>query len=370
MTYPRAKTDNEAQTQQFPQVRPQSYKPRKDEGLSITKLAVTFASAITVACITPQFVGYMNVAILTALTSVLVLIFSTLYTLLVKKTKKASAKALKQTPLYDILPDSLSDKLDIYAQDTTTITPIITDSQESHKGTSNTSSSSAGKIIPTDTKSPSKTPLNGSQGHISDPHASTPKGKLAQWFSSIPTFVKAVLAFLLGVLTLTLMTWGVAYLSNPESVTNNNITQVVSLTDKQQQSIQDDVYKKVIAHIQSTTSYKENTDNKTQNNSNTTDSNNTTTSSDDSTTTESSQNSSNTSQMQTQIEQLSQKVAQLEKELGTADGQSTNSTSGSSNSTNSTTLNSLSNDVQTLKSQITTLQSQIKTLQQNSTSQQ
>lgn len=102
----------------------------KDNNLTTTKLLAAAFAAITASVITAKLTSYFGSIMIVGVTSILIAIFSEIYTRVIKKTKKISAKVVSVMPYDKILPDSISDKIDrklLDVIDTTTSTiPLVT----------------------------------------------------------------------------------------------------------------------------------------------------------------------------------------------------------------------------------------------------
>lgn len=101
----------------------------KDNNLTTTKLLAAAFAAITASVITAKLTSYFGSIMIVGVTSILIAIFSEIYTRVIKKTKKISAKVVSVMPYDKILPDSISDRIDrklLDVIDTTTSTiPLI-----------------------------------------------------------------------------------------------------------------------------------------------------------------------------------------------------------------------------------------------------
>lgn len=101
----------------------------KDNNLTTTKLLAAAFAAITASVITAKLTSYFGSIMIVGVTSILIAIFSEIYTRVIKKTKKISAKVVSVMPYDKILPDSISDKIDrklLDVIDTTTSTiPLV-----------------------------------------------------------------------------------------------------------------------------------------------------------------------------------------------------------------------------------------------------
>lgn len=102
----------------------------KDNNLTTTKLLAAAFAAITASVITAKLTSYFGSIMIVGVTSILIAIFSEIYTRVIKKTKKISAKVVSVMPYDKILPDSISDRIDrklLDVIDTTTSTiPLVT----------------------------------------------------------------------------------------------------------------------------------------------------------------------------------------------------------------------------------------------------
>lgn len=98
-------------------------------GLSTTKLLAAAFAAITASLITTMLTSYVGSVIIVGVTSILVAVFSEVYTRVIRKTKRFGAKiAYKAVPYEKVLPDTLAARIDeklIDVMSTTTAMPPI-----------------------------------------------------------------------------------------------------------------------------------------------------------------------------------------------------------------------------------------------------
>lgn len=123
---------------------------KKSDGLTIGKLIVSGAAAITASIITTRLAGTVNGLLIVGVSSVVIAVLNEIYRRLFAKMKKISAQAVVSMPLDKILPDKMArkvnDDLQSVLKDTSTL-PVIEevkmddvedDSKESHSAEANT----------------------------------------------------------------------------------------------------------------------------------------------------------------------------------------------------------------------------------------
>jgi TolA-binding protein len=103
---------------------------KKSNSMSTTKLLAAAFAAITASLITTRLTSYIGSVLIVGITSILIAIFSELYTRVIKKTKKFGAKIAYNAVPYDkVLPTSIAERIDeklIDVMSTTTTMPSIT----------------------------------------------------------------------------------------------------------------------------------------------------------------------------------------------------------------------------------------------------
>ena len=103
----------------------------KSKSLSTTKLIASAAAAITASIITTKLAGYLNSFIIVGCSSVMIAIFSEVYSRTLKKMRKVSAKVVYALPYEKVLPvsaaSSLDRSLERAMEDTTTMAAISSD---------------------------------------------------------------------------------------------------------------------------------------------------------------------------------------------------------------------------------------------------
>ena len=101
---------------------------KKGDGLTIGKLMVSGAAAITASIITTRLAGAVNGLLIVGVSSVVIAVLNEIYRRLFAKMKKISAQAVVSMPLDKILPDKMArkvnDDLQSVLQDTSTL-PVI-----------------------------------------------------------------------------------------------------------------------------------------------------------------------------------------------------------------------------------------------------
>ena len=101
---------------------------KKGDGLTIGKLMVSGAAAITASIITTRLAGAVNGLLIVGVSSVVIAVLNEIYRRLFAKMKKISAQAVVSIPLDKILPDKMArkvnDDLQSVLQDTSTL-PVI-----------------------------------------------------------------------------------------------------------------------------------------------------------------------------------------------------------------------------------------------------
>ena len=101
---------------------------KKGDGLTIGKLMVSGAAAITASIITTRLAGAVNGLLIVGVSSVVIAVLNEIYRRLFAKMKKISAQAVVLMPLDKILPDKMArkvnDDLQSVLQDTSTL-PVI-----------------------------------------------------------------------------------------------------------------------------------------------------------------------------------------------------------------------------------------------------
>lgn len=103
----------------------------KSKSLSTTKLIASAAAAITASIITTKLAGYLNSFLIVGCSSVMIAIFSEVYSRTLKKMRKVSAKVVYELPYEKVLPvsaaSSLDRSLERAMEDTTTMAAISSD---------------------------------------------------------------------------------------------------------------------------------------------------------------------------------------------------------------------------------------------------
>ena len=98
-------------------------------GLSTTKLLAAAFAAITASLITTRLTSYVGSVLIVGVTSILIAVFSEVYTRVIRKTKRFGAKiAYNAVPYEKVLPDTLAARIDeklIDVMSTTTAMPPI-----------------------------------------------------------------------------------------------------------------------------------------------------------------------------------------------------------------------------------------------------
>lgn len=101
---------------------------KKGDGLTIGKLMVSGAAAITASIITTRLAGAVNGLLIVGVSSVVIAVLNEIYRRLFAKMKKISAQAVVSMPLDKILPDKMArkvnDDLQSVLQDTSAL-PVI-----------------------------------------------------------------------------------------------------------------------------------------------------------------------------------------------------------------------------------------------------
>lgn len=103
---------------------------KKNDGLTMGKLVVSGAAAITASIITTRLAGTVNGLLIVGVSSVVVAVLNEVYRKVLSKMKKLGAKAVVSMPLDKMLPDTFAVKvnndLQSVLEDTDTI-PVISD---------------------------------------------------------------------------------------------------------------------------------------------------------------------------------------------------------------------------------------------------
>lgn len=150
---------------------------KKGDGLTIGKLMVSGAAAITASIITTRLAGAVNGLLIVGVSSVVIAVLNEIYRRLFAKMKKISAQAVVSMPLDKILPDKMArkvnDDLQSVLQDTSTLPVIQEIKTKDVEGGSNGSHSieadtTRSKVTAEDVKSAYKsTSSNGVNGGLS-----------------------------------------------------------------------------------------------------------------------------------------------------------------------------------------------------------
>lgn len=100
----------------------------KSKSLSTTKLIASAAAAITASIITTKLSGYLNSFLIVGCSSMMIAVFSEVYSRTLKKMRKVSAKVVYDLPYEKVLPASAASSLDRSLEhameDTTTMEAI------------------------------------------------------------------------------------------------------------------------------------------------------------------------------------------------------------------------------------------------------
>lgn len=141
----------------------------KLKSLSTTKLIASAAAAITASIITTKLTGYLNSFLIVGCSSVMIAIFSEVYSRTLKKMRKVSAKVVYELPYEKVLPvsaaSSLDRSLERAMEDTTTMAAISSDDA----GPASTAGVSAGKDGSYGADSARKTSAKQDGSDVSEP---------------------------------------------------------------------------------------------------------------------------------------------------------------------------------------------------------
>ena len=149
---------------------------KKGDGLTIGKLMVSGAAAITASIITTRLAGAVNGLLIVGVSSVVIAVLNEIYRRLFAKMKKISAQAVVSMPLDKILPNKMArkvnDDLQSVLQDTSTL-PVIqeiktTDAESGSNGShSIEANTTRSKVNAEDVKSAYETSSSGVNGDLS-----------------------------------------------------------------------------------------------------------------------------------------------------------------------------------------------------------
>lgn len=141
----------------------------KSKSLSTTKLIASAAAAITASIITTKLAGYLNSFLIVGCSSVMIAIFSEVYSRTLKKMRKVSAKVVYELPYEKVLPvsaaSSLDRSLERAMEDTTTMVAI----SGRDAGPASTAGVTAGEDGSAGTDSPRKTNAEQDGSDVGEP---------------------------------------------------------------------------------------------------------------------------------------------------------------------------------------------------------
>lgn len=230
---------------------------KKGDGLTMGKLIVSGAAAVTASIITTRLAGTVNGLLIVGASSVIIAVLNEVYRRIFAKMKKISARAVVSMPLGKILPDKMArkvnDDLQSVLQDTTSSIPIIheVDVDKTEEETlSSESKDLRSKVTPEDVSSAyRRSTEDGEDGEIVIPklrvliHESGFWRGLRRWGSIEWRSWSWITKSMVVVLSFTLLSAGVSVamssvLEQPEiNVTNVTKHDVKDLTDEEKEAI-------------------------------------------------------------------------------------------------------------------------------------
>ena len=285
----------------------------KSDGLSTVKIIASAGAAVTASIVTSMMAGYLNSIMIVAITSVIIAVASEVYSRTLKKTVKASARALTVMPL----PAPVNDHLEEIAADTIQFDPVT------GEVTAITT-----PVMPGDENTNVNNDDATGGADDNDDTVSRRHGKITTMLSRISPVTKIILMLTTVAILSIGASWMVTtVLSHPNvtNVTENNITrrEVVTLTDEDKKELQDEA----TATIRGQLSTLEDTIN----------------------------------QQNDKITDLESHITALEASTGTTDDTDGNDDTGDNDANNGDAT--LSTETNELKKQVTDLKRQVSTLQ-------
>lgn len=215
----------------------------KSKSLSTTKLIASAAAAITASIITTKLAGYLNSFLIVGCSSVMIAIFSEVYSRTLKKMRKVSAKVVYELPYEKVLPvsaaSSLDRSLERAMEDTTTMAAISSDDA----GSAATAGAPAGEDGSAGAASPRKTNTEQDGSDVGEPASlrelqaekGSVRGLLCWIAAEVQSFswlTKAMIVVLGVTLLSTGVNWVMVKAMEQPSVTN--VTQQITKEEVQQ----------------------------------------------------------------------------------------------------------------------------------------